>query len=50
VNGNRDDLSRLIANLADTSRHLKEAVNTLKNDPSALVWGKNLPEKEIPDK
>jgi len=50
VNGNSDDLSRLITNLADTSRHLKEAINTLKNDPSALVWGKNLPEKEIPDK
>lgn len=50
VSGNSDELNRLIANLADTSHHLKEAVNTLKDNPSELVWGKNLPEKEIPDK
>jgi ABC-type transporter Mla subunit MlaD len=46
---NRDDLNRLLANLAETSRHLKETVNTLKQDPSTLVWGTSVPEKEIPD-
>lgn len=46
---NRDDLNRLLANLAETSRYLKETVNTLKQDPSTLVWGTSVPEKEIPD-
>jgi phospholipid/cholesterol/gamma-HCH transport system substrate-binding protein len=47
---NRDELSRILANLAETSRHLKAVANTLRDDPSALVWGSPLPEKEIPDK
>lgn len=47
---NRDDLNRLLTNLADTSRHLKETANILRDDPSAIVWGNPLPEKEIPDK
>jgi phospholipid/cholesterol/gamma-HCH transport system substrate-binding protein len=46
---NRDDLNRLLANLAEASRHLKETVNTLRQDPSTLVWGNSVPEKEIPD-
>jgi phospholipid/cholesterol/gamma-HCH transport system substrate-binding protein len=46
---NRDDLNRLLANLAEASRHLKETVNTLRQDPSTLVWGTSAPEKEIPD-
>jgi len=47
---NRNDLNRLLINLAETSRYLKETVNTLKQDPSTLVWGTSVPEKEIPDK
>ncbi|MSQ48286.1 MAG: MCE family protein [Deltaproteobacteria bacterium] len=47
---NREDLNRLLVNLAETSRHLKETMNTLKQDPSTLVWGIEVPEKEIPDK
>ncbi len=47
---NRDDLNRILVNLADTSRHLKEMANTIRDDPSTIVWGNPLPEKEIPDK
>lgn len=47
---NRNELNRLLANLAETSRLLKETMNTLKQDPSTLVWGTAVPEKEIPDK
>ena len=50
VADNDNELHQLLVNLTDTSRRLKETVNTLKDDPSELVWGKNLPEKEIPDK
>ncbi|NOT53906.1 MAG: MCE family protein [Deltaproteobacteria bacterium] len=50
VDENRTDLNRLLANLAETSRDLKETMNTLKQDPSTLVWGTAVPEKEIPDK
>lgn len=46
---NRTDLNRLLANLAETSRHLKDTMNTLRQDPSTLVWGTAVPEKEIPD-
>jgi len=47
---NRQELRQALANLADTSRHLKETADSLRNDPSELIWGRNLPEKEIPDK
>lgn len=47
---NRAELNQLLANLADTSRSLQEAAETVRNDPSELIWGRNLPEKEIPDK
>ena len=50
VDENRTDLNRLLANLAETSRDLKETMNTLKQDPSTLMWGTAVPEKEIPDK
>ncbi len=50
VANNDREMHQLLVNLADTSRHLKETVNTLKDDPSEIVWGRNLPEKEIPDK
>jgi len=50
VADNDKEMHQLLLNLADTSRHIKETVNTLKDNPSEIVWGKNLPEKEIPDK
>jgi phospholipid/cholesterol/gamma-HCH transport system substrate-binding protein len=49
VGENRQELGRLLANMAETSRHLKAAAETIQNDPSELIWGRNLPEKEIPD-
>ena len=50
VADNDKEIHQLLLNLTDTSRHLKETANTLKDDPSEIVWGTNLPEKEIPDK
>ncbi|MBM4254862.1 MAG: MCE family protein [Deltaproteobacteria bacterium] len=50
VADNNKELNQLLVNLSATSRHLKETINTLKDDPSELVWGRNIPEKEIPDK
>ena len=50
VTNNNKELRQLLVNLSEASRHLKETVSTLKDDPSEIVWGKNLPEKEIPDK
>jgi ABC-type transporter Mla subunit MlaD len=50
VADNNEEFSQLLQNLNDTSRHLKETMNALKDDPSEIVWGRNLPEKEIPDK
>ena len=39
-----------LTNLADTSRHLKETADSLRSNPSELIWGRTLPEKAIPDK
>jgi len=50
VASNNKELRQLLMNLSEASRHLNETVSTLKDDPSEIVWGKNLPEKEIPDK
>ncbi|TMA60796.1 MAG: hypothetical protein E6J80_01545 [Deltaproteobacteria bacterium] len=50
VSENRNEVSQLLTNLDDTSRHLKEVADTIRTDPSELVWGKTLPEREIPDK
>jgi len=50
VSENRNQVSQLLTNLDDTSRHLKEVADTIRTDPSELVWGKNQPEREIPDK
>lgn len=47
---NRHELSQTFSNLAETSRHLKETAEAVQRDPSELIWGKTLPEKEIPDK
>jgi phospholipid/cholesterol/gamma-HCH transport system substrate-binding protein len=50
VNDNRSELKQTLANLTETSRHLKETANSIQRDPSELIWGKHLPEKDIPDK
>lgn len=50
IGENRHELNRALTNLAETSRHLKETSDSIQNDPSALIWGKHLSEKEIPDK
>lgn len=47
---NRHELSQTVSNLAETSRHLKETAEAVQRDPSEIIWGKTLPEKEIPDK
>src|SRR5712691_1472370 len=50
VGENRHELKQALANLSETSRHLKETADALRNDPSELIWGRTLPEKEIPDR
>ena len=47
---NRRELSQTFTNLSETSRHLKETAAAVQRDPSEIIWGKTLPEKEIPDK
>jgi phospholipid/cholesterol/gamma-HCH transport system substrate-binding protein len=47
---NRNELKQALTNLADTSRHLKETAESLRRNPSELIWGRTLPEKAIPDK
>jgi phospholipid/cholesterol/gamma-HCH transport system substrate-binding protein len=47
---NRNELKQALTNLAETSRHLKETADSLRSNPSELIWGRTLPEKEIPDK
>jgi phospholipid/cholesterol/gamma-HCH transport system substrate-binding protein len=47
---NRGEFRRLLANLADASRSLQETADTIRNDPSEIIWGQNLPDREIPDK
>jgi phospholipid/cholesterol/gamma-HCH transport system substrate-binding protein len=49
VGENRHELKQALTNLIETSRHLKETADALRNDPSELLWGRTLPEKEIPD-
>jgi len=50
VGENRRELTRTLTNLAETSRHLKETSDAIQTDPSELIWGTRLPEKDIPDK
>jgi phospholipid/cholesterol/gamma-HCH transport system substrate-binding protein len=47
---NRGELKQALTNLVETSRHLKETADSLRSNPSELIWGRTLPEKEIPDK
>ena len=46
---NRPQLHQLLTNLADASYDLKEASDTIRTDPSGLIWGKNRPPRELPD-
>lgn len=46
---NRSELRQLLTNLADASYDLKEASDTIRTDPSGLIWGKNRPPRELPD-
>jgi phospholipid/cholesterol/gamma-HCH transport system substrate-binding protein len=46
---NRPQLHQLLTNLADASYDLKEASDTIRTDPSGLIWGKNKPPRELPD-
>ncbi|MGH7965256.1 MAG: MlaD family protein [Candidatus Binatia bacterium] len=47
---NRNEMNQVFTNLAETSRRLRETVDTIRRDPSVVLWGSRLPEKEIPDK
>lgn len=47
---NQGELHRLLASLADASRSLQETAATVRDNPSELIWGPNLPEREIPDR
>ncbi len=46
---NRPQLHRLLTNLAAASHDLKEASDTIRTDPSGLIWGRNRPPRELPD-
>lgn len=46
---NRLQLHQLLTNLAAASYDLKEASDTIRTDPSGLIWGKNRPPRELPD-
>ena len=46
---NRHELKQLLANLSNTSHELRELSESLREDPSAIVWGTTVSAKEIPD-
>lgn len=50
IGENRHELSQTFINLSETSRHLRATTEAVQRDPSEIIWGKTLPEKEIPDK
>jgi len=50
VSDNRNEVSQLLTHLTDASRYLKETADTIRNDPSEIIWGTTLPAREIPDK
>lgn len=50
VSDNRHEVSQLLTHLTDASRYLKETADTIRNDPSEIIWGTTLPAREIPDK
>lgn len=50
VASNQSEVGRLLTNLEDTSQQLREVAAQIRSDPSQLIWGSNLPAREIPDK
>ncbi len=46
---NQPQLHRLLSNLSAASQDLKETSDTIRNDPSDLIWGKSQQPREIPD-
>jgi phospholipid/cholesterol/gamma-HCH transport system substrate-binding protein len=50
VSDNRNEVSQLLTHLTEASRYLKETADTIRNDPSEIIWGTTLPAREIPDK
>ena len=46
---NRQEVRQLLVNLSNTSQELRELSESLRNDPSAIVWGTTVSAKEIPD-
>lgn len=50
IGENRHAFAQTLINLAETSRYLKETADAVRRDPSEIIWGQTLPEKEIPDK
>lgn len=49
VGENRQEIKQALTNLAETSRALKATADSVQSDPSTLIWGHHLPEKDIPD-
>ncbi len=46
---NRQEVRQLLVNLSNTALELRELSVSLRNDPSAIVWGTTVAAKEIPD-
>lgn len=46
---NQPYLHQLLTNLSAASHDLKETSDTIRTDPSDLIWGKSQPAREIPD-
>ena len=46
---NREEVRQLLVNLSNTSLELRELSESLRNDPSSVVWGTTVSAKEIPD-
>ena len=46
---NRHEVRQVLSNLSHTSRELRELSESLRTDPSSLVWGTTVSAKEIPD-
>jgi len=46
---NRQEVRQVLSNLSHTSHELRELSESLRADPSSLVWGPTVSAKEIPD-
>ncbi len=47
ITRNSADLEQTLRQLNHTSRHLDEAIDTIQADPSVLLWGSKVPEREL---